>query len=325
MPCPVTGDPELAATIIRRGGVVALPTETVYGLGADASNSQAVARIFAAKERPEFDPLIVHLAELDLWRTVASGMTPLALLLAEQFWPGPLTLVLPKRPSISDLVTAGLPTVGVRVPRHPLMQAVMRSAVVPIAAPSANLFGRLSPTLAEHVQEQLGDRIDLILDGGPCIVGVESTIVQVRDNTAVILRAGGTSIEQLATVAEKVVVSTGSSDRPVAPGMLAAHYAPRTPVVVVDDVPQVPSGQRWGLVSLRRVVGGGFTVCETLAENGSLTEAAAGFFSAMHRLDAAGLDRIVAVRFPDAGLGLALNDRLRRASASRAAASRADG
>jgi L-threonylcarbamoyladenylate synthase len=319
MPTPILDDPAIAAAVLRDGGVVALPTETVYGLGADATNPRAVAKIFAAKQRPSFDPLIVHLAAYDQWPAVADDMPPLARRLAERFWPGPLTLVLPKRESISDLVTSGLPTVGVRVPRHPLMRRVLELVDRPIAAPSANLFGRLSPTTAAHVATQLGEVIDLILDGGPCAVGVESTIVRVDDDDrATVLRLGGLSLEELGSVVREVrLAPTESPTAPQAPGMLPQHYAPRTPITVVDRIGAPPLDERWGWLALLPIHADGYVLGEALSMTGDLLEAATRFFSALHRLDAAGLDRIIAVRFPETGLGRALNDRLQRAAATK--------
>ncbi len=316
MPAPILDDPAIAATVLRDGGVVALPTETVYGLGADATNPRAVAKIFAAKQRPSFDPLIVHLAAYDQWPAVATDMPPLARQLAERFWPGPLTLVLPKRESISDLVTSGLPTVGVRVPRHPLMRRVLELVDRPIAAPSANLFGRLSPTTAAHVASQLGAVIDLILDGGACAVGVESTIVRVDDeDRATVLRLGGLSLEALGQVVREVRLAPSESPTaPQAPGMLPQHYAPRTPIAVVDRIEPAPINERWGWLALMPVQVEGYLLGEALSPTGELLEAATRFFAALHRLDAAGLDRIIALRFPEIGLGRALNDRLQRAA-----------
>lgn len=330
MPCPVTTDVGRAADVLRAGGLVALPTETVYGLGANALDAKAVARIFAAKRRPAFDPLIVHLATLDDWPRVASAMPARALALARAFWPGPLTLVLPKQPAIPDIVTSGLTTVGVRVPDHPLMRAVLERAGCPVAAPSANRFGRLSPTRAEHVVEQLGDDIDLVLDGGPCAVGVESTIVRPDADGVTVLRLGGLPVEAIEAVAGPVRVAAHESPTaPEAPGMLPQHYAPRTPIelVAARDLPHPPAGARWGLLAPDRsaaptstadVAGApadAWCTVEFLSEDGDLVTAAARLFDALHRLDALGLERIVAVACPDRGLGRAINDRLRRAAA----------
>jgi L-threonylcarbamoyladenylate synthase len=305
-----------AAEILLSGGLVALPTETVYGLGANALDPIAVAKIFAAKERPFFDPLIVHVPDLDWVPRVASEFPVLALRLAERFWPGPLTLVVPKTNAIPDLVTSGLPSVGIRIPDHPLTREVLRLADVPIAAPSANPFGRLSPTTAEHVRRQLGDRIDAILDGGPCRVGVESTIVQVGGNVVTLLRPGGIPLEAIRSVVGHVeVANETSSDKPLAPGMLASHYAPRTPLVITNEFPLIPLWKRTGLLVLSEPTSTSqFAAVEVLSPDGDLVVAAANFFQALHRLDTAGLDGIVATPFPNEGLGRALNDRLRRAA-----------
>jgi L-threonylcarbamoyladenylate synthase len=320
MPCPITTDVDRAADVLRKGGLVALPTETVYGLGANALDATAVARIFAAKRRPAFDPLIVHVAALEHWSRVARELPPRARALAERYWPGPLTLVLPRQDAIPDLVTSGLATVGVRVPRHPLMQAVLERSGLPIAAPSANRFGRLSPTSAEHVVAQLGDDIDLVLDGGTCTVGVESTIVRPDADGVTVLRLGGLSVEDVAAIAGPVRIATHESPTaPEAPGMLPQHYAPATPITLVEaqDVPRPAAGDRWGVLARRRsdARGDGWAAAEYLTDDGDLVSAAAGLFAALHRLDALGLERIVAVAFPDEGLGRAINDRLRRAGA----------
>lgn len=310
--------PQMAASVLKLGGLVALPTETVYGLGANALDARAVARIFAAKERPFFDPLIVHLADSSWWPRVVLDFPPVAELLAKQFWPGPLTLVLPKNAAIPDIVTAGMPSVAIRVPDHPLTREVLRLADVPVAAPSANPFGRLSPTTAEHVRQQLGDRVDLILDGGPCRVGVESTILQLHGDEVVCLRPGGVPlevIEHLIGPVGRFAPRDSDSERPAAPGMLASHYAPRTKLVIVDEIPVARPSQQSGLLLLKPSdCAKGFARVETLSRDGDLVEAASHFFQALHRLDQAGLDVILATPFPDEGLGLALNDRLKRAA-----------
>ena len=310
--------PQMAASVLKLGGLVALPTETVYGLGANALDARAVARIFAAKERPFFDPLIVHLADASWWPRVVLDFPPVAERLAKQFWPGPLTLVLPKNAAIPDIVTAGMPSVAVRVPDHPLTREVLRLADVPVAAPSANPFGRLSPTTAEHVRQQLGDRVDLILDGGPCRVGVESTILQFHGDEVVCLRPGGVPLEEIECLIGPVGRLTdwdSDEERPAAPGMLASHYAPRTKLIVVDEIHVAPPSARTGLLVLKptdRALG--YELVEVLSRNGDLIEAASNFFQALHRLDQAGLDVIHATPFPETGLGLALNDRLKRAA-----------
>lgn len=316
MRCRTTRSPQEAADALRAGRLVALPTETVYGLGANALDVRAVAEIFAAKERPAFDPLIVHIHSVEWLPRVASDFPSPARRLAEAFWPGPLTLVLPKNPSIPDLVTSGLATVGVRIPDHPLMRQVLELADVPIAAPSANRFGRLSPTTAEHVIRQLGTRIDLVLDGGPCRVGVESTIVQCCDRRSVLLRPGGIAVEELERIVGPLEFPTRAAVvLPTAPGQLPSHYAPHTPLTLVDELPPVATMANAGALGFTPRPLSGYCQTEFLSKIGDLTEAAANFFPALHRLDDGQLEVIVAERLPNVGLGRALNDRLERAAA----------
>ncbi len=306
-----------AARVLRAGGLVVFPTETVYGLGAHALDAYAVARIFEVKNRPRFDPLIVHIADPsgmeELWEAVPDR----ARRLIERFWPGPLTVVLPKRPVVPDIVTAGLPTVAVRMPSHPVAQALIRTAGVPVAAPSANPFGHLSPTRVEHIAPALRARVDLIIDGGPCEFGVESTIVGVTEEAVTVLRLGAVPVEALEAVVGPVTLSTGSPDRPMSPGQLPRHYAPRTPVRVLRPGETVPtSGRRVGYLAFRQVpVDPSFQAVEVLSPTGDLREAAARLFDCLHRLDEAGLDVIYAEPVPEVGLGRAIMDRLRRAAA----------
>ncbi len=306
-----------AAVILRAGGIVAMPTETVYGLAANAFDPKAVARVFEAKRRPSFDPLIVHIADLDDLPGVATEVPEAARAVAERFWPGPLTMVFPKRPEIPDIVTSGLPTVGVRFPDHPVARALIRAAGFPLAAPSANPFGYISPTTAEHVREQLGDAVDAILDGGPCRVGVESTILAWRPEGPVLLRAGGTPVEALEEVAGPISrpaprMPTAPQD---APGQLPRHYSPRTPLSLDASPDDFPAGARLGWLGLGRPDRPErYVSVESLSESGDLREAAARLFAAMHRLDALGLDAVLAQPVPNKGLGLAVNDRLRRAA-----------
>ncbi len=311
-----------AAAVLRAGGLVALPTETVYGLGANALDALACAGIFAAKERPFFDPLIVHVADLEMVAQLTSGFGETARLLARRFWPGPLTMVLRKnaeRGGVPDIVTSGLATVAIRMPSHPVALELIRRAGCPVAAPSANLFGRLSPTTAQHVAEQLGERVNFILDGGPCAVGVESTIIDLSGETPTLLRPGGVPLEALQAVIGPIAVAAGSSEQPTAPGQLASHYAPRTPLVLFNgQPPQVPPGQSAGLLTLRPAhPTRQYTLATSLSSTGDLTEAATNFFTALHQLDAAGLHIIYAESLPEIGLGRAIVDRLRRASSSR--------
>ena len=319
MTCPVGTDVERAAALLRSGGLVAFATETVYGLGADALNVTAVARVFDVKGRPRFDPLIVHVSDTSWLSRLTRGVPEPARRLAERFWPGPLTLVLPKTELVPDLVTSGLPTVAVRMPDHPLAQQLLRIAGVPVAAPSANPFGRLSPTRAEHVAEQLGDRIDYILDGGPCRVGVESTVIGWTAAAPVLLRPGGVMVEQIEEalgqpVLEQPSHQTGNAAAP-SPGMLPKHYAPRTPLVIGSLDALAPTGRVGFLLLSPRAVPAQVAAVELLSESGDLVEAASRFFDALRRLDAQDLDVIIAEPFPEHGLGRALNDRLRRAAA----------
>jgi L-threonylcarbamoyladenylate synthase len=305
-----------AAEIIKQGGIVAFPTETVYGLGAGAYHPLAVARVFEVKRRPTFDPLIVHIASPAHLKKLVKDIPSSARKLTERFWPGPLTVVLLKEELIPDIVTAGLPTVALRMPSHPMALSLIKESKCPIAAPSANPFGYLSPTTAEHVREQLGNQVDLILDGGPCTVGVESTIVSFLDGKPRLLRPGGVSLEEIESVIGKVEISS-IQDRPSAPGMLPRHYAPRTPIVLDWNKKHLDSykDKRIGLLAFQESEHYlHFQHIEVLSKKGDFREAAANLFSAIRRLDALDLDLILAEAVPEAGLGRAIMDRLRRAT-----------
>lgn len=304
-----------AAKIIREGGLVAFPTETVYGLGANAFNPIAVAKIFEVKKRPFFDPLIVHIADLKELEVLTSQIDKRALKLAEKFWPGPLTLVLPKSEKVPDIVTASLPTVAIRMPAHPIALALIKEANVPIAAPSANLFGHLSPTTAEHVRAQLGDSVDLIIDGGKCPVGVESTIIYLGE-TPLLLRPGGLPLEEIEKVIGPVLIKQSSEQLPLAPGQLPTHYAPRTPLEIksLDEI-VFEEGKKIGFLAFKPIKGNyPFYAVEVLSNTGDLREAAANLFVSLHKLDKAGVDIIYAEPVPEVGLGRAIMDRLRKAS-----------
>ncbi len=309
-----------AATYLLSGGYpVALPTETVYGLAAWATNPDAVLRVFNVKDRPKFDPLIVHLPDtgwLDGVAKIPAADRKLVDKLVKKFWPGPLTLVLPKQDLIPDLVTGGLPTVAVRISAHPIFQSVIRAFGQPLAAPSANRFGRISPTAAQHVMDELGGKIHLIVDGGPTEYGVESTVITVRGENIWILRSGPVTAAQLKPFAETVAVANRSA-LPDAPGQMKSHYAPQTPMKLLkpDARPLGDRTKRMGLLAwCSDDDARGFHMVEILSRKGDLREAAASLFAKLRLLDAEGLDLIVAESAPDEGLGAAINDRLRKAA-----------
>ena len=302
-----------ASRLLGAGEPVALPTETVYGLAADAMRPEAVLKIFEAKERPFFDPLIVHLPDetwLDRLAAVPAEDAALVQRLAECFWPGPLTLVLPRRACVPDVVASGLPTVALRRSAHPVFRAVVSAFGRPLAAPSANRFGRISPTAAAHVMNELEGRIPLVVDGGPTAHGVESTIVALAKGRIEILRNGPVTREELAEFAE--VTAPGAVAKPIAPGQLKSHYAPRTPLKIAATPQPVP-GKRCGLLAWKHPLPG-FDAVETLTPAGDLREAATRLFAAMRLLDEAGLDVILAEPVPETGLGAAIMDRLRKAA-----------
>jgi len=310
-----------AAQCLKRGGLVAFPTETVYGLGADATNAGAIARLYEAKGRPLFNPLIATVGDIAAAITIAR-FDATATMLAETFWPGPLTLVLPKTDDcpVADLATAGLDTIAVRVPAPPVARAILRAFSGPVVAPSANLSGHVSPTTAAHVQSDLSGRIDLIIDGGAVMVGVESTIVGCFD-TPMLLRPGGLPREEieralgrpLARLPEEAGTETG---QPLAPGMLASHYAPRTPVRL--NARRIDAGE--ALLAFGPGTVGGVEAASAvmnLSTRGDLAEAAANLFGYLRALDARGARTIAVMPVPPLGLGEAINDRLRRAAAGR--------
>lgn len=303
-----------AARILQQGGLVAFPTETVYGLGANGLDPVAAARIFEAKRRPAFDPLILHVLGAEELAGVTASTPGLARLLIEHFWPGPLTLVLPKSEAVPAIVTSGLDTVAVRSPAHPVARELLRSAGLPLAAPSANSFGSLSPTRAQHVRDDLGDAVDMVLDGGDCEWGVESTIVDATGEVPVVLRYGALSLEEIERVVGGVEVDIASSSKPSSPGKLDKHYSPRTSLVRVHagDAPTADPSAAY--LAFRRAPEG-FGASAVLSPTGDLVEAASLLFERLHELDRAGVNVIYAESVPDEGVGRAINDRLRRASA----------
>jgi len=305
-----------AAERIRGGEVVAIPTETVYGMAANALDETAVQRVFTIKQRPALDPLIVHLADAGGLDRVAAEVPVAARTLAAAFWPGPVTLVLPKRRCIPDLVTSGRDTVAIRVPVHPLARRIIREAGCPVAAPSANRFGAISPTCAHHVRDQFADQVPIV-DGGPCAVGVESTILGFWDDRVWLLRPGGIPQEAIEACIGPVEAyrKTGPDDVR-APGTMPRHYAPSTPMRLLDADAPVETAPGTGLITFGPEAPASDGHTENLSPSGDTAEAAANLYAALRRLDAAGLDRIVARRLPDTGLGRTVNDRLRRAAAS---------
>jgi len=305
-----------AANIIKGGGLVSFPTETVYGLGADALNPIAVTKIFEAKNRPFFDPIIVHISNLTSIEKLTNSYTKTAQKLAERFMPGPLTIVLSKSDIVPDIVTAGLPTVAIRMPSHKVALELIKESETPIAAPSANPFGYISPTKAEHVIEQLGDKIDMILDGGECVIGIESTIIKVDTPEPVILRYGGVPLEEIEEVIGKVKIADIDHEKPHSPGQLPYHYSPRTPVKLIEQIDAIDlKGSRTGVLAFKAPQKSiPHAKVEVLSVKGDLREAAANLFSSLHRLDTAGVDIIYAEAIPEIGLGKAIMDRLRKAA-----------
>ncbi len=300
------------ARLLREGRLVAFPTETVYGLGADATDERAVAAIFAAKERPRFNPLIVHIpgfAEAEPFAVFDARARDLAV----HFWPGPLSLVLPRRTDsgLSLLASAGLDTVAVRVPAHPVAQALLRAAGRPIAAPSANRSGRVSPTEADHVMAELGDQVALILDGGRTPVGLESTVLDLTAETPALLRPGGVTVEELAALLGPIATQPAGPLR--SPGLLASHYAPSLPLRL--DAVDARPGE--ALLAFGPDIPSGFAEVLWLSHEGDFAEAAANLFAMLRRLDRPAFAGIAVAPIPEHGLGRAINDRLRRAAAPR--------
>jgi len=303
-----------AAQLLRDGELVAFPTETVYGLGGDATSETAVARIFAAKGRPRFNPLIVHAPGLAEAEPLAQ-FDERARRAAHRFWPGPLTLVLPRQTDsgLSLLASAGLDTIALRAPAHPVAQQLIRAAGIPVAAPSANRSGRISPTMAAHVAAEFGSGVALILNGGTCPVGLESTILDLTGCVPVLLRPGGISLEELMAVFGDIAMPTPGEKTPRAPGSLPSHYAPNLPVRL--DAKAARPGE--ALLAFGPDAPPGFAEVAWLSRTGDLTEAAANLFAALRQLDRPEFSAIAVMPIPERGLGRAINDRLRRAAAPR--------
>lgn len=314
----VNQDIQAAAELLRAGEVVAIPTETVYGLAAHGLDAQAVTKIFVLKGRPAYDPVILHTDQLDKVANLVNDFPDSLLALAQKFWPGPLTLLLPRSVLVPDVVTAGLPRVGIRIPAHPLTLKLLTLLDFPLAAPSANPFGYVSPTRPEHVRRHFDGRIPLILDGGACTQGIESTIVGLEDNDIVVYRLGSLALETIEEVVGHVILRTHSTSRPDAPGMLTKHYAPHKRVMVSDNLALTQAYQKdpgFAFITFSYNLGLGPRSC-WLSSSLSLDEAAANFYHALQTWDEnPTVHTIIIEKFPDSAQGKALNDKLRRASA----------
>lgn len=308
-------DIQKAANILMAGGLVAIPTETVYGLAANAYEEEAILKVFKAKNRPAFDPLITHIRSIKAIDPLTQNIGQSARLLMEKFWPGPLTLVLDKSDAISDLISSGLSTAAFRIPRHALTRELLNNLDFPLVAPSANPFGYVSPTRPEHVEAQLGTKVDYILDGGPCPVGIESTIIGFDNDTPVVLRLGGLSIEAIEQVVGTVRVNDHSSSNPKAPGMLASHYSPAKKVVIgnIRNLLDADKNHKIGILSYQEKYPDYTNF--VLSEVGDLDEAAKRLFEGLRWLDSQDIDLIISEYVPTHGLGRAINDRLNRAAA----------
>ncbi len=304
-----------AADFLRKEEIIGIPTETVYGLAGNALKEVSILKIFKAKNRPKFDPLIAHVPSIEAAKELAGNFPGRLLALAEEFWPGPLTLLVQKRSFIPDLLTSGSPLVAVRVPAHPLAQKLLAAVPFPLAAPSANPFGYVSPTSAQHVEDQLGTAIPYILDGGSTPIGLESTIVSLVENKLTVHRLGGLSIENIEAVAGKVELRLNQSSNPVAPGMLKSHYSPSKPVVLGNIASMRSKYQdlQLGILSFSEEHAGPNSYA--LSPDGNIDEAASRLFTTLRQLDRPEIDLILAEPFPDEGLGKAINDRLQRAAA----------
>jgi L-threonylcarbamoyladenylate synthase len=309
---------DIAATLLKKGEAVAIPTETVYGLAANALDTRAVAKIFSIKQRPTFDPLIIHVADFDKVVDYVEEIPEIFKKLAAKYTPGPVTFLMKKKDIIPDIVTAGSPYVAIRIPNHPVTLELLKKVEFPLAAPSANPFGYISPTTAEHVADQLGSKVYYILDGGSCDVGVESTILALDETGEVeVLRKGGLSIEAIEKETGTVTVRDTSVSNPEAPGMLTSHYAPRVPLILGDihTLSAASNSNRTGIIAFSNFLPGIPTKHQiVLSPSGNFTDAARNLFAGMRYLDNCDIDVIFAEPVPESDLGIAINDRLRRAA-----------
>jgi L-threonylcarbamoyladenylate synthase len=314
----ITTDINKAIQQLNRNELVAIPTETVYGLAANAFSSLAVEKIFKLKQRPFYNPLIVHVKSMNDLETIACDIPSSALKLATSFWPGPLTLVLKKQQHIPTIVTADKDTVAIRMPNHPMALSLLSQLEFPLAAPSANPFGSISPTNAEHVLNYFGDDLEVILDGGECEMGIESTIIGFEENQPILYRLGTITLKEIEEVVGVVKMKTTNDVNPEAPGMILRHYAPKTKTLLTDDLLDCISqhhGMKIGVIKFSgELTYTTIDQLEILSPNGSLNEAAKKLYASMHRLDQCNLDLIIMERFPDEGLGKTINDKLLRAT-----------
>ena len=313
----ITKDLHKAAGALKENNIVAIPTETVYGLAANAFESEAIEKIFSLKKRPFYNPLIVHIKAAEYLNHIAKDIPEIAFRLATEFWPGPLTLVLNKKSIVPAIITAGKDTVAVRMPNHPITLELLNSLDFPLAAPSANPFGSISPTTAAHVRRYFGENLEVVLDGGECIKGIESTIVGFEGEQVVMYRLGSISTEDIERVAGKLKFHTIDDSAPAAPGMLSRHYAPSTETFLTQDVKEMvlshPNKKIGLLIFQESPISQHVAHTEVLSQKGDLNDAARNLYAAMHRLDHLNLDIIIAEKLPEEGLGKSINDRLKRA------------
>ncbi len=320
MKTKVSDDVKYASDLLRKNELVAIPTETVYGLAGNIYSETAIRAIFQMKGRPLYNPLIVHIASRDQLNDFVINVPKVALKLADTFWPGPMTLVLEKKDNVPDLITAEKPTVAVRIPNHQLTLKLLANLDFPVAAPSANPFGRISPTKASHVVEYFDGKLKMVLDGGTCTKGIESTIIGFENDKAVIFRLGSLSKDKIEQITGPIQLKNKAENNPVAPGMLSRHYAPKTPFVVVENATQycdTIESKKLAVLKFQEtvsVINNSIVKTIVLSDSGSFEEAASNLYNAMHELDSLKVDCIVAELFPNTDLGTTINDRLRRAA-----------
>jgi L-threonylcarbamoyladenylate synthase len=314
----ISSDISKAIELLNKEDVVAIPTETVYGLAGNIYSEKAIRKIFQVKQRPLFNPLIVHIPSIDQLEKIAREFPVKAQKLAEAFWPGSLTLILPKRLNIPEIVTGGKDTVGVRIPNHPVTLSLLKQLSFPLAAPSANPYNRISPTSSDHVKAYFENTLSMVLEGGECKNGIESTIIGFENNEAILYRLGGISVEDIEKIIGKIQIRNTSETTPNAPGMLAKHYAPKTKMYLLDDLDKFienNKSKKIGILKFKENLNtASVEHIEILSKSGDLKEAASKLYSTLHKLDSLNLDLIVAERFPDVGLGKSINDRLERAT-----------